>query len=251
MSRLYYSQRLYQFPLGVLGISLATAIFPVMSAEAARKDIDALRRTISRGLRGAVFVAIPATVGLILVARPLVAAVFEHGKFTSSDTEMTAWTLRFYALGLCGYFSQQIATRAFYSTQDSKMPAFTALAAVFANIGLNLTLIWFMGTSGLALSTAICSYLQVVILVFVLRARFGDSLLDGLMTTLLKALTATAFMWLAGWAVLTAMRGLPICKAFDILRLVVVVPSATVVYLMSAKVLKIEALSLVTGGRKA
>jgi putative peptidoglycan lipid II flippase len=251
VSRLYYSQRLYQFPLGVLGISLATAIFPVMSADAARKDIYALRKTISRGLRGAVFIAIPATVGLILVARPLVSAVFEHGKFTSSDTEMTAWTLSFYALGLCGYFSQQIATRAFYSTQDSKMPAFTALAAVFANLGLNLTLIWFMGTSGLALSTAICSYLQVVILVFVLRARFGDLLLDGLMTTFLKTLTATGFMWLVGWAVLTAMRGLPICKAFDILRLVVVVPSATVVYLMSAKVLKIEALSLVTGGRKA
>jgi putative peptidoglycan lipid II flippase len=251
VSRLYYSQRLYQFPLGVLGISLATAIFPVMSAEAARKDIDALRRTISRGLRGAVFVAIPATVGLILVARPLVAAVFEHGKFTSSDTEMTAWTLSFYALGLCGYFSQQIATRAFYSTQDSKMPALTALAAVFVNIALNLTLIWFMGTSGLALSTAICSYLQVVILVFVLRVRFGHSLLDGLVTTFVKTLIATGFMWLVGGVILNFMKSLPVSLGFDVLRLGLVVPSAAVVYVLTAKLLRIDMLSLVTGGRKA
>lgn len=252
VSRLYYSQRLYQFPLGVLGISLATAIFPVMSAEAARKDFDALWRTISRGLRGAVFVAVPATVGLILVARPLVAAVFGHGEFAKSNenTEWTACTLSFYALGLSGYFCQQIATRAFYSMQDSKMPAFTAMVAVFANIVLNLTLIWFMGTAGLALSTAICSYLQVVILVFVLRVRFGHSLLDGLLTTVAKTIIATAFMWLAGWMVLTALRGLPISRWFDVLRLVVVVPSATIVYIVAAKLIRIEMLSLITGTRQ-
>lgn len=251
VSRLYYSQRLYQFPLGVLGISLATAIFPVMSAEAARKDFDALRRTISRGLRSAVFVAVPATVGLILVARPLVAAVFEHGKFTSSDTQMTAWTLSFYAIGLSGYFWQQIATRAFYSMQDSKMPALTAVVAVFVNVGLNLTLVWFMGTAGLALSTAICSYLQVVVLVFVLRARFGHSLLDGLLTTVAKTIIATAFMWLVGWMVLTALRGLPISFWFDVLRLVVVVPSATMVYIVAAKLLRIKMLSLIMGPAEA
>jgi len=248
VSKLYYSQRLYQFPLGVLGISLATAIFPVMSAEAAREDTDALLKTISRGLRGAVFVAVPATVGLILVARPLVAAVFEHGKFTSIDTKATAWTLSFYALGLCGYFCQQITTRAFYSTQDSKMPALTAAVAVFVNIGLNLTLVWFMATAGLALSTAVCSYLQVVILVFVLRARFGPSLLDGLPATMAKTIIATAFMALAGWMVLTAMRGLPVSFWFDVLRLAVVVPSAITIYAAAAKLLRIKMLSLITGG---
>jgi len=249
VSKLYYSQRLYQFPLGVLGISLATAIFPVMSAEAAKKDFDALLRTISRGLRASVFIAIPATVGLILVARPLVSAVFGHGQFAKSEanTEWTACTLSFYALGLCGYFCQQIATRAFYSMQDSKMPALTALAAVFANIALNLTLVWFMATAGLALSTAICSYLQVVILIFVLRARFGSSLLAGLTATVAKTMIATAFMGLSGWIVLTEMRNLPLSFRFDVLRLVVVVPTATIVYAASAKLLKITALSLVTG----
>jgi putative peptidoglycan lipid II flippase len=247
VSKLYYSQRLYQFPLGVLGISLATAIFPVMSAQAAKKDFDALLKTISRGLRGAVFVAVPATAGLILIARPLASAVFERGKFTSNDTQLTAWTLSFYALGLCGYFLQQIATRAFYSMQDSKMPALTAAAAVVANIALNLTLIWFMGTAGLALSTAICSYLQVVILVFVLRSRFGPSLLDGLLITVVKTMIATAFMVLAAWLVLKVMKPLPISPRLDVLRLVAVVPSAAIVYAVAAKLLKVRMLSLITG----
>ncbi|MHC5060403.1 MAG: murein biosynthesis integral membrane protein MurJ [Planctomycetota bacterium] len=250
VSKLYYSQRLYQFPLGVLGISLATAIFPVMSAQAAKKDFEALRRTISRGLRGAVFVAVPATVGLILIARPLASAIFERGQFTSTDTKLTAWTLSFYALGLCGYFCQQIVTRAFYSMQDSKMPAYTALAAVFTNITLNLTLIWFMGTAGLALSTAICSYLQVVILVFVLRARFGCSLTDGLLLTALKTITATAFMGFVGWGVLTVMKPLPISSRFDILRLTAIVPASVIAYAAAARLLKVEMLSLVTGSRQ-
>jgi len=249
-SYLYYAQRLYQFPLGVLGISLATAIFPVMSSAAARKDFDALTGTIARGIKAAVFIAIPATAGIFLVARPLVSAIFEHGKFESADTPVVAWTLSFYAAGLCGYFAQQILTRAFYSLQDSKTPMRSAVIAVFVNIVLNLTLIWFMGVAGLALSTAICSYLQVFILVFMLRKRLGTHILDGLPVTLLKTLAATLLMWLVGAGVLHLCRYWPAGTGFDILRLAVTVPSAAAVYLLVAKILHIEMLSLLTGHRE-
>ena len=104
VSHLYYAQRLYQLPLGVLGISLATAIFPVMSADMARGDYRALTKTISKGIRGTVFIALPATAGLILVAKPLISAVFQHGRFTQDDTKMVVLTLVFYSLGLFGYF---------------------------------------------------------------------------------------------------------------------------------------------------
>ena len=247
VSYLYYSQRLYQFPLGVLGISLATAIFPVMSADAAKKDFDALRKTISRGIKAAVFVAIPAIAGLILVARPLVSAVFERGEFTSEDTEATAWILLFYALGLYGFFSQQILARSFYSMQDSKTPMRSAIAAIVVNITLNLTLIWFMGTAGLALSTAICSYLQVCILFFALRKRLGKSLLDGFITTLFKTLAATLLMYLIGVVILYLLRNLPDTCRFDILRLAVVVPCTAGAYFLTAKLLRIEMLALLFG----
>jgi putative peptidoglycan lipid II flippase len=246
---LYYAQRLYQFPLGVLGISLATAIFPVMSSDAARKDYDALIKTIARGIKGAVFIAIPATAGIFLVAKPLVSAIFEHGKFTSEDTPIVALTLSFYALGLCGYFCQQVTTRAFYSIQDSKTPAKSAVYAVIANIFLNLTLIWFLGTAGLAAATAICSYLQVAILVTVLQRKIGHSILDGLRVTLAKTIIATAVMFLAGSAILSLMKNLPAGRFFDVLRLAAVVPSAVVVYSLAAKFLHIEMLSLFTGSK--
>ena len=250
-SYLYYAQRLYQFPLGVLGISLATAIFPVMSSDAAKKDFDALTKTIARGIKAAVFVAVPATAGIFLVARPLISAIFEHGNFKSTDTPIVAWTLSFYAVGLCGYFCQQITTRAFYSMQDSKTPARSALYAVVANIILNLTLIWYLGTAGLAAATAACSYLQVIILVTVLRRRLGHSILDGLPATLMKTLAAAALMFLAGAAIMALMKNLPDGRSFDILRLAVVVPSAAAVYLLAAKFLHIKMLSLLTGGNRS
>jgi putative peptidoglycan lipid II flippase len=244
VSQLFYSQRLYQFPLGILGISLATAIFPVMSSEAARKDFDALAKTISRGIRAAIFIALPATAGLMLVRNLVVSVLFERGQFTSKDTTLTAGVLFFYCLGLCGFFMQQVATRAFYSIQDSKMPAKSALLAVFVNIVLNLTLMWFIGVAGLALSTALCSYLQVVILVLALRRKFGLSIFDGMLTTLIKTLTATILMWMAGQCFLYMCRGLPDGARFDVLRLVVVVPSAAAVYVVVSKMLRIEMLSL-------
>jgi len=251
VSHLYYAQRLYQLPLGVFGISLATAIFPVMSSDAARKDFKALCTTISTGLRSVIFIAIPATVGLIMIARPLISVAFQHGKFDSEDTQIVQYTLLFYALGLCGYFAQHIAARAFYSMQDSYTPMTSALIAVAANIVLNLTLIWFLQTAGLAASTAICSYLQIIILIVLLRRRLGPLILDGLARALLKTVAATAVMCLVGMGLLLLCRNLPAGFWPDILRLIVVVPSAAAAYLLAAKFLHIEMLSLMTAAKQA
>ena len=249
VSHLYFAQRLYQLPLGVFGISLATAIFPVMSSYAARKDFSGLAEKVSQGLRSAIFIAIPATIGLVAIARPLISVAFEHGQFgqVRDDTGMVAWTLLFYTLGLCGYFAQQVLTRAFYSMQDSKTPMRSALIAVAANIVLNLTLIWFLETGGLAFSTALCSYLQVVILVLLLRRSLrkldsGASILDGLARTLVKTIAATLCMSAAIIAAQWLSESWP-----HIFKLLLIVPSAAAVYLLAAKLFRIEALSLLTG----
>ncbi len=250
VSHLNVAQRLYQLPLGVFGISLATAIFPVMSSDAAKKDFEALKKTISKAIQGAVFIAVPATVGLFLVARPLVSAAFEHGKFTADDTKAATTTLLFYALGLSGFFIQQIITRAFYSMQDSKTPMRSALIAVCANIILNLTLIWVWGTGGLACSTALCSYLQVAILVMALRRRLGGATLQGMAIAIMKTVAATILMGAVGAALLYLCRNLPDGFLSDILRIAAVVPAAAAVYLLTAKLLHIEMLSLLTGNRR-
>ncbi len=244
VSHLYYAQRMYQLPLGVLGISLATAIFPVMSADAARGDFAALAETISKGLRSTIFIALPATVGMFIVARPLISAAFEHGRFTAEDTGLVVRTMNFYTLGLCGYFAQQILARAFYSMQDSKMPTQSAVIAVFANVVLNLTLIWFLGRAGLALATAVCSYLQVAILLLVLRKRLGTLVFEGLYSTLAKTTVAVVFMSAAAAAVMFLTSGLQSGRLSDAIRLAVIIPSCSAVYLLTAKVLRIEMISL-------
>jgi putative peptidoglycan lipid II flippase len=252
VSHLYYAQRLYQLPLGVFGISLATAIFPVMSSYAAKKDLQGLCKTVSHGLRSAAFIAIPATIGLAAIAKPLIAVAFEHGQFGKfrDDTNMVAWTLLFYSIGLCGYFAQQVLTRAFYSMQDSKTPMRSALIAVMANIVLNLTLIWFLGTGGLALSTAICSYVQVVILVVFLRRTLRHkgaeaSILDGLGLTLFKTITASLFMAGAILAAKWLSQGWP-----NIFKLLLIVSSAALAFLLAVKLLRSEMLSLLLGGNR-
>ncbi len=249
VSHLYYSQRLYQFPLGVLGISLATAVFPVMSADAARKDTGALLKTISRGLQGAVFVALPATAGLILIRSVLIRAAFQRGVFGTADTVITSVVLSFYALGLCGYFLQQIVTRSFYAIQDSKLPAQTAAIAVIVNIILNLTLIWFMGAAGLALATAICSYLQVAIMMTLLAKRFEAINYRTVTVTLGKTTIATTAMYLTGLLILKLAGPWPVSPSFDALRLLIVITFCTAVYTAAAKLLKIEVLGLLTSGR--
>ena len=246
VSHLYYAQRLYQLPLGILGISLATAIFPVMSSDAAKGDLDALRKTISKGLCGTVFVALPAAVGLIMVGRPLISGAFEHGRFTSQDTSMVVWALAFYALGLAGYFAQQVLTRAFFALQDSRTPMFSALIAVGANFVLNLTLVWFLNQAGLACATAVCSYLQVAILISVLRRKLGLSVVDGLVRTIVQTLAATAVMGGVGVGCLFALRGLPDRTLSELIRLAAVVPLGVLAFGLTARLLRIEALSLLT-----
>jgi len=245
VSKLYYSQRLYQFPLGVFGISLATAIFPVMSAQAGRKDYTDMLKTLSTGIKGAIFVALPATAGLILVGRPLVAVIFQQGQFTAASTQATSYTLLFYAIGLTGFFSQQLLTRAFYSLGNAKIPSISACIAVAVNIVLNLILIWFMGIAGLALSTAICSYLQVTILILMLRKRFEHPVLTGIMPTLLKTTAATVIMFIAGWLTLRFMAEMPFSKKFDLLRLISTVVICTGTYVILAKIMKNKMLSLI------
>ncbi|MHC4385411.1 MAG: murein biosynthesis integral membrane protein MurJ [Planctomycetota bacterium] len=251
VSYLYYAQRLYQFPLGVLGISLATAIFPELSSEAAKGAYDKMMQVVSRGLRVSIFVAVPATVGLILVARPIIAVLFEHGRFTADDTGNTAWTLSFYAIGLCGFFGQQILTRAFYSTQNSKVPAITAVGAVLVNVALNLILIWPLGTGGLALSTAICSYLQVIVLMVVLKKQHPVEMMKGLRKTILKTACATAVMAGAGFGVIKLLSNMPISLKSDLIRVGVLVSICAGVYIGISAVLKSEMLGLLAKSRRS
>ncbi len=169
---LTYAQRLYEFPLGVFGVSMATAIFPALARESDRpaEFIETLRR----GLRLSFFVGFPASVGLVIVREPLAAAVYGGGRFSEADVGMVAFLLAMYAPAVWAYALQQLATRAFYALGDSATPVRVSLWMVGLNFALNMVLIWTpLRVGGLALSTAVCAMVQVTVLAMLLRRRLG------------------------------------------------------------------------------
>lgn len=170
---LFYGMRLIQFPLGIFGVALATAILPTLSSQAARGSLDELRATLGFGLRLILFIMLPAMLGLILLRHPIVHLFFEHGTFTRADTTATAAAVLCYAVGLWAFAGVRIIVAAFYSLQDTTTPAVSAVIAVAANLALSLLFMGPLRHNGLALATALASMLNGGILVTVLNRRLG------------------------------------------------------------------------------
>jgi putative peptidoglycan lipid II flippase len=170
---LFYGMRLIQFPLGIFGVALATAILPAFSAQAARGALDELRTTLGFGLRMILFIILPAMLGLILLRQPIVHLFFEHGTFTAHDTTETALAVLCYSIGLWAFGGVRIIVSAFYSLQDTRTPAISAAIAVAANLVFSLLLMSSLGSAGLALSTALAAMVNGGILVSVLHRRLG------------------------------------------------------------------------------
>ncbi|WP_447978545.1 murein biosynthesis integral membrane protein MurJ [Candidatus Nitrospira bockiana] len=205
---LFYGMRLIQFPLGIFGVALATAILPTLSTQAARGAIEELRGTLAFGLRMILFIIVPAMVGLILLRHPIVHVFFEHGSFTPADTRATALAVLGYAVGLWAFAGMRVIVSAFYSLKDTRTPAVIAVVAVLANLLLSLVLMEWLAHAGLALATALAGMLNVGTLVMVLNRRLGGmdwrSVGRSAGRVLVAALpVAVACLWVAGLEVWT------------------------------------------------
>ena len=244
VSWLNYAFRLMYLPIGLFGVSIATAALPTVSALAARGDRDGMRRTIAGGLRLMLALNVPATVGLIALATPIVALIFERGSFTAADTPATAAALVFYAPGLLGYSAVKLASPTFYALQDSRTPVAVSILSVGVNVVLNLTLVRVLGYRGLALGTALSSLLNAGVLLWLLRRRLGGLEERQVGVALLKILAASALM--AATAVATERQVALWLAPRELVSQVLAVGSAIavglVVLAMSARVLGIEEL---------
>ncbi len=173
-SYLNYSFRLMHFPLGVFGIAVATVTLPVVSAYASKKDTPNVLRTCRSSLELVAFLTIPSTFFLALVSRPLISALYEHGRFTAADTSATSQALIFYCLGLFSYAAVRVVAQVFYSFQDTKTPVKVSFLAIGFNIGLNLLLMHPLSFRGLALATSISASVNLAVLAYLLTRRYGS-----------------------------------------------------------------------------
>ncbi|MFI4898796.1 MAG: murein biosynthesis integral membrane protein MurJ [Phycisphaerales bacterium JB059] len=203
-SVLYYAQRLYQFPLGVFGIAVATAVFPALSR--ASENPDAFARTLRRGIRLSLFIAIPASVGLALVRTDLVSTLYSGigDGFSPEGVRRAGWVVLGYSVGVWAYSLNQLWTRAFYARNDTTTPMRIAIAMVALNLVLNLTLIWRLGEAGLAWSTSVAAIVQCALLGLAARRRLALApLMDASVRAgVFRSVAISAVMGLRVWGVL-------------------------------------------------
>jgi putative peptidoglycan lipid II flippase len=171
VSWLNYAFRLVYLPLGVFGVSIATASIPVIARHAAADDRDGLRQAVASGVSMMLALTIPATLGLMVLARPIVALLFERGRFSPADTAATAAALVCYAVGLAGYSIVRVATPTFYALGDARTPVAVSVAAVVMNVALNLLLVRTYGYRGLALGTSVTALTNAGALLWLLSRR--------------------------------------------------------------------------------
>jgi putative peptidoglycan lipid II flippase len=200
------AQRLYQFPLGVFGIAVATAVFPMLSRQA--DDGEAFGATLRRGVRLSLFIGLPASIGLMLVRHDVMPVLFRFGSkgFSPQDLSRAAAVLLGYAPAIWAYSLYHLFTRAFYAKGDMTTPMRVGIATVVLNVALTWTLIWWLSEAGMAWSTSIAAMVQCVILARLCRTRLQTNVMDSQTARGVARLILIALLMGTGvWAVQSLM----------------------------------------------
>ena len=173
-SYLYFAVRLIYFPLGIFATALGTVLLPTLSGHAAQSRMDRIRETVNQSIRQLMFVMIPAAVGMMVLAKPIVRLVYERGDFTALTTEMTMLALVCYAPGLVMFSMIKVLIPVFYAQQDMKTPVRVGIGCTVLNLILSLILMWPLKHVGIALATVLSATVQVIILAYLMHRRVGS-----------------------------------------------------------------------------
>lgn len=193
ISAVNYGWLVVMTPLGLFGIAIAQAVFPTLAEEAALGG-ERLREMIGQALRLILFLTIPSSVGLMMLAGPLVRFLFQHGAFTSASTDVTVAALVFYAIGLFAHSGTEILSRGFYSLSDTRTPVAFSVGSMLLNLMLSLVLVGPLGVRGLGLSVSLAAMAEFGLLLAVLDRRVGGLGLSRLRASLVRSGAATILM---------------------------------------------------------
>jgi len=230
VAALYYANRIFQFPLAIFGMAIAQAALPTMSREALESGLGRLKYTLSFSLRAVNFIMIPASVGLIVLARPITRILFERGMFDSYSTYITAHALIFYSIGLFSYAGIKILVSCFYSLKDTLTPVKIASMSLLLNIVLNVIFMFPLKISGLALATSLSGSFNFFLLFFMLKKKIGDLGGIEILVSFLKSVGASLVMALCIYLFLYKVQ----------LNLFVVILMGVFSYFVSAFIFKIR-----------
>lgn len=209
VSYLNYADRVNQLPLGVVGIAIGTALLPLLSRQLKAGEMDAARESQNRAMEFALLMTLPAAAALMTIAEPVIRVLFQRGSFGPAETAATAAALMAFAVGLPAYVLVKVLVPAFFAREDTRTPVKVAGATMALNIALNLALVGPLAHVGMALSTALAAWFNVLALAFILKRR-GFFAMDGRLkakaprilaaTLLTAAALAAARHWAWPWA---------------------------------------------------
>lgn len=212
-SILEYTNRLMQLPLGIFGQAIGIAVLPTLSQQAAQNDMPAFRRTLNEGIRLALFLTLPTSILLVVLAQPLIAVVYQRGAFTAQDTASAVPALVFYSLGVWAWSAQAVVARAFYARNDTWTPVLAGTFVtfvVFVPLNFLLTPLFNVPgtpllTRGPALATSLASTTNTLLLLYFAAKRFGGINLRRIVVSLVKILLASVPMSAAAYFLYTLL----------------------------------------------
>ncbi len=202
VSWLAYAFRLMQLPIGIFGVAIGTVTLPVISRSAAAGNTAEFRQILAKGMRLAFLLTIPSTIGLVMLARPIIGLIYERRTFNAADTGHTAEALQFYAIGLCAYAGIKVLAPAFYAIGKRNTPMLVSFLSIAVNYGLNQLFTFHLGWGhrGLAFSTGLVAMTNFSLLYLLMRKQVQQLETRQMLTTLAKLAVAGAVLALICWA---------------------------------------------------
>jgi putative peptidoglycan lipid II flippase len=243
VSWLSYAFRFLQLPLGVFGVALASATLPRISRSAAVRHIAEFRATLAQSIGMALFLTIPASVGLAVLGESMIGLIYQGGRFHQEDTRQTAVALACYSVGLAGYALTKILAPAFYALDDARTPMLVSIASVTVNLAAALALVrWAgMGTKGLALSVSLVALFSGAALFELLRRRLGGLEERRIASSAVRILASAAVMGVACRLLQTLLPAAP-SRLRQIADVAVCLPAGMAVFYAVARALHIPEL---------
>lgn len=203
VSYLYYAQRMFEFPQGIFVISVAQAVLPTMSSQAAAGQVEEMKETLVFGLKLTMFITIPAMVGLMVCSTPIFALIFMGGAFDYAKAVNSSEALFYYSMGLTVVALVRVLVPAFYALKDTRTPVMTAFIAFVLNVGFSILLMRPLLHGGLALATTLSALANLLLLAWLLRRKIGafggrDVLISGVKTIAASLPMGGAVYWGVG-----------------------------------------------------
>ncbi len=241
---LQYAFRLMQLPLGVFGVAIATVAGAGVAQRAAARDMEGVRETLGSAMRLVAFLNVPSMVGLMVLSDPIVALIYQHGRFGAADTAGTAAALVFYAAGLYFYSAVKVFAPAFYALDEARVPMLGSILGMVSNVALNVALYPVLGYRGVALGTSLAATANFAVLAIAWKRLHGGLGGEGIYRQLLRVCTAAGIMAVAAWG--TAHLLAPYLPVRGLARqaplALVPIAAAAVAYFAAARLLGIREL---------